>query len=531
MQQIHPSSRDITIWSRIGLFIAALLATTPLTAGAQSPFGAAASKGGRSFDSALPNEAVDPLSGTLSIVETDLVLPGNAGLDVRVQRVYSSEIYPGYNSNDLTLEEDSWAGIGWKLHFGRVINPNSTTSGATKIEMGDGSRHALYTTSVSPGWTTKGFWLYDRSTHTLKLPGGLIYEFGHVVNLGGTLGTVRYVTVIRDQFNNRLEFNYFSAPGPEDGVSLIRQDLGGGQVREVTFGYDSTLKGLSSMTYDGKTWTYTQQANGPAGYSTLERVQTPVGLAVEYDYSTLGGGDPGYELKILRFPTGGTVTYVYSDVISKTGATTNKGRGVTSKTLGGTQVTPGTWTYTYSTGPNQDTTRIECPCGTTTLRFNGIGTSGNFSGWLAGTIAERTVKEGATVLETETQTWLRSEPISPDPTSGSGGLWSDAAVYAALPAVRTVTRGTRTWTTTNEYHTTDFNDYGRPWRTTEQGELYRTTTRMFQSGFTPYILPQVNHVEIGPAGYEQNFTFDAATGLLQSQTMGPYVANGPIYQY
>ena len=160
-----------------------LAASAP--AAAQSPFRPGAG-GGRPLDSTVAGEAVDPFSGSLSIVETDLVLPGNAGLDVRVQRVYGSAIYPGYNSNDLSIEEDSWAGIGWKLHFGRVINPDSTVSGATQIEMGDGGRSPLYTTSISPGWTTKSFWLYDRATHTLKLPNGLVYEFSHVVNLGGT---------------------------------------------------------------------------------------------------------------------------------------------------------------------------------------------------------------------------------------------------------------------------------------------------------------------------------------------------------
>jgi hypothetical protein len=56
------------------------------------------------------------------------VLPGNAGLDLRVQRVYSSAIYPGYQNDDLTIEEDSWAGIGWKLHFGRELNPDAGIS-------------------------------------------------------------------------------------------------------------------------------------------------------------------------------------------------------------------------------------------------------------------------------------------------------------------------------------------------------------------------------------------------------------------
>ena len=91
------------------------------------------------------------------------------------------------------------------------------------------------------------------------------------------------------------------------------------------------------------------------------------------------------------------MTYVYADVTQHAGAVTNIGRGVATKTLGGTNVTSGTWTYTYGTGSNQDTTRVECPCGTTTYRFNGIGTSGSFSGWLAGSLAERTVERLASV--------------------------------------------------------------------------------------------------------------------------------------
>src|SRR5580765_2410736 len=49
-------------------------------------------------DSALPNEQVDPASGTLTVVATDLVLPGNAGFNLAVQRVYNSSVYPDYDS-------------------------------------------------------------------------------------------------------------------------------------------------------------------------------------------------------------------------------------------------------------------------------------------------------------------------------------------------------------------------------------------------------------------------------------------------
>jgi hypothetical protein len=34
--------------------------------------------------------------------------------------VYNSAVFPDYNDGGSTaLEEDSWAGIGWRLHFGR----------------------------------------------------------------------------------------------------------------------------------------------------------------------------------------------------------------------------------------------------------------------------------------------------------------------------------------------------------------------------------------------------------------------------
>src|SRR5262249_27906324 len=76
--------------------------------------------------SAFPNEQVDPASGTLMVVATDLVLPGNAGFNLAITRVYNSSIFPDYNQGASTaIEEDSWAGIGWKLHFGRILHADS----------------------------------------------------------------------------------------------------------------------------------------------------------------------------------------------------------------------------------------------------------------------------------------------------------------------------------------------------------------------------------------------------------------------
>src|SRR5688500_1001031 len=189
---LSPTRLALTVW---------LLALTLSPATAQTPFSHSGADGLHPGSSVLPNEQVDPASGNLTVVATDLVLPGHAGLDVRVTRVYNSAVYPNYTNGSTTLEEDSWAGIGWRLHFGRVLHPTATGGGETSIEMGDGSRHALYHRSGG-GWITTDFWLYDKTTHTLRLPNGLIYQFDRVVTLAGSLGTTRYVTEIRDPFNN-----------------------------------------------------------------------------------------------------------------------------------------------------------------------------------------------------------------------------------------------------------------------------------------------------------------------------------------
>ena len=73
---------------------------------------------------------------------------------------------------------------------------------------------------------------------------------------------MRYVTEVRDPFDNTLTFSYFAWPGPTGGVQQIQQDLNGpqdpgdDQVRTITFGLDGTGHYLGSMSYNGRTWNY-----------------------------------------------------------------------------------------------------------------------------------------------------------------------------------------------------------------------------------------------------------------------------------
>jgi YD repeat-containing protein len=468
----------------------------------------------------LPYEYVDPLSGNLILVVNDLTLPGNAGMNLSIQRVYNSAVYPNYkNGGDKTLEEDSWAGIGWRLHFGRVLHENDGQQ--TQIELPDGSRHPLYHANTSDGWTTKEFWVYNKSTHMLKLPNGVVYTFGRSVYLmlNGMLQNVQYVTEMRDPFNNVISFTYFDASGPPDGVAQIHQDLGQGQSRDVTFTYDPTLRSLQSMSYNGMTWTYTQQAFGPSGYSKLTGVQPPAGLPWGYDYLE----PSGYALTQMNVPGGGTVNYTYGEVNRVAGSTTELAHVVVQRSIGGARITPGTWTFQYSQGPNQDTSIVSCPCGTTSYRYNAIGVNGTFNAWLSGTLAERTVSDSSGTLEDEQLTWQPSELISSDAIPPTNGLWSDTAVFGALLTRRVVTRGTHTWTTDLEYdrgHGT-FNDYGRPFRVTSHGELTRVITSTFQYDFIPYIVDRVasQSVQIGPEIVTSSSVYDRTTGFQTSRNV------------
>lgn len=504
--------------------VAALAVAVP--AGAQTPFTHRGIDAQHPASSVLPNEQVDPASGALAVVATDLVLPGNAGLNLSVTRVYNSNVYPNYSSGSTAFDEDSWAGIGWKLHFGRILSPDATGGGETQIEMGDGSRHALYH-QTGGGWITTDFWTYDKATHILKLPNGLLYTFDREVFINATIGTVRYVTEIKDPYNNRLTFAYFDASGPPDGVQQIQQHLSASQIRTVTFAYDPTLKALASMTYNGRTWTYTHQAAGPSGYSVLTGVTPPIGPGGQYQYTGLTG-----ELTRLTTPAGGYVAYTYADAVRRASTLSMTTRVVMTRTTGGPSIVAGTWTYAYGTGSNQDTTVVTCPCGTTRYRFYGTGLSGDFTGWSAGTLAEQRIEEpDGTQRELRTVFFAPSETISTDAVPGTSGVWADSVVRKALLTQTIVTRGTQSWTTTHAFHSGlgNYNDYGRPYQTTEQESayVYRTTTRTFQYGFTPYIVDRVASEAIQVrTSYSQttptessSWTYSLASGFLTAQNL------------
>jgi YD repeat-containing protein len=500
--------------------IAIGLALASPVAAQNNPFSSDGAPSARGTYGSFPFEQVDPLSGNLLMAVTDLSLPGP--IPLTVSRSYNSKFHKDFEHNDQSVGEWSPLGVGWRMHFGRVLHAESTTAGDTVIEGTDGGGGPLYQTSAYPeGWITKGFVRYNRNTNQALFPDGLVYTFGHVgaSNIAGPFGIVRYVTEIRDQFNNTITFSYEGMPGL---VTRARQTLSASQVRDVFFVYNSNGT-LTNIQYGNRVWTFQHDpAPGWPGHTLLRKVLPPAGLAWEHQY----GGLAGLELTSLIAPGSGRVDYTYATVQRRANSLNQSSRVVSVRAVGGRAVTPGTWNFSYSTGTNLDTTVIACPCGTTSYRYNGIGISGNFSAWAQGTLAERQVRDPATgaVLEQETFTYGASAAISPSVVTGESGQWGDPAVYNALTTQRVLTRSSGgTWTTTLEYNPTNYNDFGRPFRITEQGDLTRITEVAFQYGFTPWIVGGVSSsaFRVVPGSLVQtgSTTYDAATGFVTSTTI------------
>jgi YD repeat-containing protein len=521
-------------WRRTGAaaVVLGLVATAPAATATENPFSINGAPQKHGSDSLMGMDRVDPLSGNLLLAHTDLELPGNAGFDLRVTRYYNSNIYRRFAEGIYTYEEPSWVGVGWRLHFGRVIHPDSQVTGELQIELPDGSRHPVYQVSTSdPWWRSADFFLYNPSTHVLKLPNGLVYTFGHLAAAsdGGQLGAMRYVTEIRDPFNNTQTFSYFAAPGPTGGVQQIQQDLGDGQARTVTFDWDRSNGLLASMTYNGRTWDYQYQPSQVSGGLLVYVVLPRAGTGLRRWLYAYGGSGPYEELGRIVTPIGGEFYYHYDTVTRSAG-----GRTYPSRVVWRRQGPAGNWDFAYECGPAANETEVTEPTGRTIYRYNGVGTAAPYNVWRTGTLASRSRYPvgGSTEVERETFTYERSEPLVNVPVGSPSDPWYDDAVYRPLTTIRGYSRdGLDLRHTYFDFHVGQgtFNDYGQPWRIW-QSPAYsgREIRRWFvpPAFFAPYILGRVSSEATrysGPAGQfldsEQTITnsgYDAATGFVTS---------------
>ena len=264
-----------------------------------------------------------PFTGSLQHHYVDLYLPGNGGFDLKVVRSYNSTSIDPLDP----AAYESLAGLGWTIHFGRVLktkdticlNVNDLTVADNPVlELPDGSRQLLaFTGSTAPLMLTTQRWRADCSGAgtglTVYSPDGTQYEMTKAVNVGTGVNPVYawYTTRITDRNGNYATINYAAGSSPE--ITGISTSDG----RSISFSYagSNTLsRRITQISGAGQTCNYGYQAvTGVAARYFLASVTRPDGTSWNYGYNgNLGSSAGSYVMNRATYPQGGSINYGYN---------------------------------------------------------------------------------------------------------------------------------------------------------------------------------------------------------------------------
>jgi YD repeat-containing protein len=484
--------------------------------------------------SSIPNEHIDPFMGGLILTFEDIRLPGNGGLDLVIQRTFSSKNacnvwnnWLGYWSCEVD-DENTWLGFGWTLHFGRLFK-STNVNNPHVIEMSDGTRHVAYTKPNSSLFITKDYYLVDlnSSPPVLTLTNGTKIFFGQ----GGpqhpdfTTHTAHYATKIQDVNGNEINIVYVGSGSNE--INYVIDSTG----RTIDF-TTQTINGVSRLTQisgAGVSISYTHTPHQSKSLRTfLTRAQPPVGNPWQYQYN-----QSTYDLTQVTTPSGGVITYTYGDSVI------DRGTGfmpfyiwaVVQKVAGGT-VTAGTWSIGYSQGASRDYTQITDPCSRVhKYKYHGYGEHlQDGTMWKIGLPkSKETVGE-----ETIIYNWTNSSPISYDDYEVLY-VGRDYDIYVPFLTQKSITRDGKTYTT----NYSSYDSYGNPGSIAETGDKTRNRSISYWYNTSKNIVqdkPSSETVSGGfPGTFTTNYSYDSNNGsLLQVNRYGvatdyTYYSNGNLW--
>ncbi len=428
-------------------------------------------------------ERIDPFTGKLQVHSVDLFLPGNGGLDLQVQRSYSSVDEFLSEPNDSNLMVPNAVGVGWSMHFGRVLRrrpldlcaSNFSSTNTPVVELPDGHRHLMYLMAPElreaaglpndrDHWISTSRWRAQCAANGIGMwvfaPDGTRYEmttpglsFGNAV----TPTQAWYTTRIVDRNDNRLEFEYVNVGAATSVRRVVGYNSGGmPDGREVQFQYVGNA--LDSVTDGMRTWryrhVYSLSALGGENYPFLARVERPDGQSWQYEYNLDKAVDVAgaYSMKRLMYPTGGAFTYDYGFVnFSRASSrkSTVVSRKVASDQLDGLAGMPGNaWEFIYNpaqrpcelvvdactfVGGSYDQTIIKAP--DTTYEYRHVGANSAWGGmiWAVGQLLSKRVdgSEATGWYEIE-QPLIEAQKISNSFIFRPGLSAGDSAVFAPI---------------------------------------------------------------------------------------------------
>ena len=309
---------------------------------------------------AVPEENIDLFTGNMTLKFLDIHLPGPNGFDLEIWRVYNSKtvsdhfthITPGY-----IQEPNSWVGLGWSLHMGRL---HHASSNAPTIEFPDGRQETAHYNLDLNAYITRNFlklkW-EDGDWH-LHLKNGTVWTFGHsaVISYGATSDTVFMVTKIKNSFGHEINVVYTTA---KPIIEKITDSMG----REVLFEVDDPnqsypkLDKIKIKNANGQwtTFDYTVDPFPCSTYYKLSAFKPPEIPASTYDYYC-DASNRYFELQTLNTGLGGTYQYEYEDHIFYFFSNALSTRVIKTKRI---KFSPSdsykTWNYTYPSYQNVST--------------------------------------------------------------------------------------------------------------------------------------------------------------------------------
>ena len=435
------------------------------------------------------------------------------------------------------------AGIGWTVHFGRVLF--KSTVGACGgslwpdvlrnpvLELPDGSTQILAVSSI-PGASlvsTRRWRAECTSGMTVYSPDGVRYDMERAVGVpNGTSSPsgAFYTTKITDRNGNFANITYEKSGSPE--IATVTTSDG----RRVEFSYlplagnESTRKigTISSKDSAGNhTFTYEYSAVGDSfdGYQ-LKAVGRPDGTKWQYRYlGNLNAITPGgFQLNGVTYPEGGTTTYGYgtssSDYVYFDSASNVQSRTTVVKTKATSD--GGNWTFAYSPGSSgsYDTTVVDTPSGAITYRHVGPNYATSGSVWMVGLLMQKQIGN----VQTETYGWT-PQVISTQQLKRPGAWVAtrlDGNTSAPLLSSKIVVRDGAT-------HKTDFDGfdaYGNPSIVKENGPNggTRITTLSYFQNVEIWLVKQIQNENVA-GGIQIARTFDDYGNLLSLVENGCHV--------
>jgi YD repeat-containing protein len=461
--------------------------------------------------SMVPYENIDTFTGGVTLSFIDARLPGNGGLDLVIQRTFNSKkVCKTWGQNGVcgTLGENSWMGLGWTLHFGRLIDAYGTNP---VIEMPDGSQHRTFRyKNDTSKLITRDYWIFDPQAKTVTFTDGRKIYFDHQGPYIGSLVTL-YATKITDAFGNQIDIVY-KYPNAQDEIIDYITDITATTARKIYF-YTNTVNSaqkLTSISGPGVDFTYTHEGISNGGYSILKTAEPPVGDSWTYSYDLTSN-----ELASLTSPGGGTISYAYIIKQFVINGQLFYFRVLDERQASGRNIPSGTWNFSYLSGTSSDTTTISDPCSRTiTYQHYGYGYNNTYgSVWKIGLLKYKSISGE----ETTSYTWDKSASISYEIDSSPYN--TDDDIWVPLLTSKSIIRGGQTYTTNYDY-TGD--NYGNPTTISESGDKSRTTSISYWNNISKNIVqnkPSSETVSSNdfscPGTCNTSYTYDTSTGRLE----------------